>query len=1634
MKHLFTKLIALLLFILVYNYSYSQTNVGTNIIANTTWTTAGSPYTITNNISINAGVTLTINSGVTVRVSDGFTLTVLGTLNANTVVFTTSNASPAAGRWNQIRIGSGSTSGTASLTSCQILYAQTGLNVEKGTATLNSTDITNCTANGIYLNQSSVLNMTGGTISNITNSTSVGIYAYEGTANLSNINVNSSNVGLLLSSASTLSNVYLSGSTITNCVFPIRYDGPSNLSLTGTNSLTGNTNNYININFNSLGSRMTLPSIVYPVVFGTSGFTINNTGRLSLGNGNILKFRENTAFSVYGKLIANSTSTLVLTSIKDDSYGGDNNADGSASTPAASNWSGLIIYDSSIDTACILNNFLIRYASSGLTVNGANPTLNNIELNNNFFGLNIGYDASINLNNTNINNNNHAIYYSNAGRLRFSGTLNMQSNVKNFIVVGFNQFNDITMTLPNLNTVVYFNSTFTIQANAKLIVGEENILKVPGSIEIYGKIIANASVGKTIKFTSINDDNSGGDSNQDGTSSIPNVGAWSGVKIYNSAIDTACIFRRVTFTYAGNYGAGAITTVNASPTIENCIFNSNYYGVRFEQASNPVFTNNTIGSSELTPISMSFDADPVFGSLNVFSFQDNDYDAIGLIGGTLTVNATLKRRGVTSNPNVTFLLLDEFTIPINRTLTIQKGITIKSLGSYRKIIVEGTLSAIGTVDSMIVFTSAKDDASGVPGDTNKDGTQTVPSIGDFSGFVFNGTGASSSTLQYCRINFGTYSGYSWQFMVNNYFVNAGAVTIINSSPTITNCIIFNTDNAVRSYGISNPTISNCTVTNTTSTPFAHQVMSNPTYTNNTFNNLGLTAIGLIGGDVSQNSTITQRNLSSITNVTYVILDGITVKENTTLTINSGVVIKVRNYGNAIDVEGTLRCLGNALNKVIFTAISDDNKGNPGDTNGDGNSTSPTKGIWTGINFKATSDDANSLIRHTDFWYGGSSGGNVISWNNASAKINNVKVLNSGAYGLSFAGNSAPVIDTVSIESGNADPVIMSLLSNPTFNQVQVIANQTNGIRILEGNLGSDATLRKRSFIGIPNVTYAIGNLNVTSNATLTILPGVVIKSNLTGNSEIRIEGGLIANGTANEKIIFTSANDDSNGGDYNNDGNATIPNRGNWKGVKIVNNSKLISIKNCDFRYGGGNYDFNYSLMSFESVNSNVTIDSSIFQQINGSAINISGNSRPTIRRTNIFNVSEYPVRLDMFSEPIFQNITFSNVGYQSIGVNSQTYSVNDTVPVRNLGGYNNITYTIINNVTVNSGTTITIPAGIVFKGGQWIVNGKLLANGTSLNPVVFSHISDDAYGNPLDLENNGPPANNSFYNNYSAIKFMDISDDASIINNAIFRNYQYGIELQSSSASITNTKFENSLNGILLLGVSTPVVNNNSFINCKNYPMVLSLLSYPSSTLNNTLSGTTYKAIRILDETLVQDYTLIKRNFAGINNIPYVFGNYTIGSNAVLTINPGIVCKFEQYGNIYVNKGFISEGSTRADSNIVFTSLYDDFYGGDSNSDSNLTEPINYRWSQIYIYGQAIDNLCRFKNVIFRYSSYTALNVENSSPTILNSVFDNCYQGIYITGASNPLVNFCDFTNIQENAINNVTGTFTINAKLLVG
>jgi hypothetical protein len=642
------------------------------------------------------------------------------------------------------------------------------------------------------------------------------------------------------------------------------------------------------------------------------------------------------------------------------------------------------------------------------------------------------------------------------------------------------------------------------------------------------------------------------------------------------------------------------------------------------------------------------------------------------------------------------------------------------------------------------------------------------------------------------------------------------------------------------------------------------------------------------------------------------------------------------------------------------------------------------------------------------------------------------------YGLWIDGNSAPSFNTVTLQNCLYDPIAMSLTSNPTFTAITFSANGSNGIKIIEGTLSSNATLIKRNVAGFTNIPYIVGNLTVASGAVLTLEQGIILKFRYAGFTGIMVHGGLNATGIAGQKIIFTSFKDDSSGGDTNNDGSATVPSNGDWNGLlfypeSIDASNKLIY---CEVRYTGGGSSFLGSDTYNGAVrikDAYVQIDNTIFQQGNACALGIYGTANPAITNCQMYNYTYTPVYMAMFSTPTFSNITVSNVGMLALGIQSETYSQTATIPQRSFAGYTNITY-ILNGFTVNSGTTITVPAGTVLKTQSTegiIINGKLTVSGTIGSKVVFTDYRDDGYGNPADTEQNGSATSPATGGPY--IQFNDVSDDASTIDYAIMRYTTDAIRLNSASPSITNCTFNYLDYGITNSGVCTPVVDNNTFDNLDYSPMSISLVAYPSSTAGNTISGTTFKCIRVNNETLTQDVTLPKRSFGGVTNIPYFFQTYTIGTGVTLTIAPGVVCKFWYGGQITVNNGLIAEGLPTNAGNIVFTSITDDFHGGDSNSDGTATGYGSYTWQGILVNDVALDPLTRFANCIFRYADWGAaagIKTINASPSILNCSFNNSYQGVQASGASNPTINFCDFYNLSNYAVNNVNQSFVINAE----
>jgi hypothetical protein len=872
-----------------------------------------------------------------------------------------------------------------------------------------------------------------------------------------------------------------------------------------------------------------------------------------------------------------------------------------------------------------------------------------------------------------------------------------------------------------------------------------------------------------------------------------------------------------------------------------------------------------------------------------------------------------------------------------------------------------------------------------------------------------------------------------------------AMEISSASPSFDNCKFTANGRNLVVYGISKPTFTNCNFEGSSIVSgecynISLAMDATPVFTNDSvkFNNKEIRAIKILASNVIDDTRLKKLSFKNLDNPSYCLTGLTTVIDTATLIIDPGVVIKCRDYNARITANGTLTGIGTTLEPIIFTSIADDNFGNPLDSQSDGVvAINHSNAGRIEVFGKKTSIIENWKIQYAGgypgdnigYWAVAVANGNIISKceiKNSFRAVNfsdNAQVLNNSFINI----DTYPLGRTIN----QGTPVLIG----------NTVANVGN-IGILIGSFGSDSpTLKSFDFAGFTNVAYIIENTQtIAAGNRVSVDPGVVIK--FTSNGLMVVNGALKAIGKANNKIIFTSLKDDSAAGDSNNNGTATTPASGDWNGIDYSGTASNVDniLKNFEIRYCG-TYYYSGTKGAIRITDCKVSMDSVKVNFSNSSALGIFGTASPVITNSQFYNLANAPIYMDMFSSPVFTGTGNKIANTPRIGLLIRGQNIKGTIPIRSFAGYDTITYITEESMTITD--QLTIPAGVTFKGpGIWYIKGKLDIQGTTLKPVVFTTQEDDKYGNPKDLQQNGSSGLN---NSGAYFVFYDESNDLSSIDHALFRySPTIPIQLTNASPKILNSTFENLIySGISLSGSSAPTINGCTFNNI-SFPFTTSLVTYPASTIGNIISGTTGRAIRVSDETLTQDVFLPKRDFAGKVNIPYVFQNYTVGTGAKLTIQPGVVCKFMQNGYLNIQNGLVARGGSTTDSTIVFTADRDDFYGGDTYGDGDANQPTKSHWQGINFANESIDESCLLENCILKNGTYNyyynyypqydrgAVTLDNASPTIKNCLFESNYYGIISRNTSLPKITNCDFVGTDPNygyGIYNQTTTNTVTA-----
>jgi parallel beta-helix repeat protein len=427
------------------------------------------------------------------------------------------------------------------------------------------------------------------------------------------------------------------------------------------------------------------------------------------------------------------------------------------------------------------------------------------------------------------------------------------------------------------------------------------------------------------------------------------------------------------------------------------------------------------------------------------------------------------------------------------------------------------------------------------------------------------------------------------------------------------------------------------------------------------------------------------------------------------------------------------------------------------------------------------------------------------------------------------------------------------------------------------------------------------------------------------------------------------------------------------------------------------------------------------------------------------------------------------------------TYSTDHTWPATD-GPF------VVSSFTISAGTRLNISPGVVvkFPSSQGLsVNGALIAVGTVSDPVVFTSLKDDSYGG--DTNNDGtatsPAAGDWSDIDLSSGSVMDhvlvryggntggsvYTESSPVTNSTIEYSSWYGVRVYGN-ATVQNNLIRNSANGVLLEGSGAPlieantitdngvgitvssgapIVRSNTLMNNLNQAILVDLNSSSLHASGNTGSGNGLNGIYYYGSAYGQLHITQDAHWEANAGFPYVVSRF-VNFDSTLTIDPGVVVKFDTVAN----SGYLGGQGRKtligtSGNPIVFTSLKDDSYGGDTNNDGTATSPAAGDWSDIDLSsGSVMDHvLVRYggntggsvytesspvTNSTIEYSSWYGVRVYGNA-TVQNNLIRNSANGVLLEGSGAPLI---EANTITDNGVGITvsSGTPIINLNNILG
>jgi parallel beta-helix repeat protein len=371
--------------------------------------------------------------------------------------------------------------------------------------------------------------------------------------------------------------------------------------------------------------------------------TVASDVTLTIEPGVVVKFGEHRRLDVDGTLVADADGgdRIYFTSIKDDTVGGDDNNDGGTTSPAEKDWEWILFHSGS--TGNVLNNVFVGYGGWGnnnnILVETTSLTVTDSTIAYGPTGIyyNVGSaSGAINVSgNEFLDNSSYAVYvylYNHSADISLSGntaTNNGRNGVRlNGSVTGTVTFDGD----PNLPFVI--DSYLDIGGEASLTLAPGAIVKfisTAGDMDIWGTLVADAGGGDRIYFTSIKDDSIGGDTNNDGTDTSPEVNDWEWIHFQSGS--TGNVLNNVFVGYGGWGNGYNVRSNTSSLTISDSSIGHGNTGIYVDNAS-PNIVDNIISVNSGRGIDL-YNASPdVVGN----TITDNDYGIYTRNGANPIIN------------------------------------------------------------------------------------------------------------------------------------------------------------------------------------------------------------------------------------------------------------------------------------------------------------------------------------------------------------------------------------------------------------------------------------------------------------------------------------------------------------------------------------------------------------------------------------------------------------------------------------------------------------------------------------------------------------------------------------------------------------------------------------------------------------------------------------------------------------------------------------------------------------------------------------------------------------------------------------------------------------------------------------